>query len=714
MLAYLRKYQKIIFAVVACMVIASFSFFGTYGAIQAEKINEEDVVVGKTIDGKELSSKEIAQVSRFLQTDFYDMMSSPQRGDANLLNDGFVRNNLLKTGLGQFIFQSFKNEIWEELSKKVSKFKQFKTYIHPSKFVTFEGLLKQFAPHYSKDLDAFRIAQNEEEFFDSLAKLYVDQTIFPPEMVRRMMLYIEYQYANAASPDPNLKSIDLSLFYAKNLSDWFGGKFLEKTSLFVINGAAFARKQGYKVTLEEAKSFLLQEALKRLKEIDSSKAITNDELNRFYKQQLAHLQMDENDALKTVEKILVFKKLLDEVGNSVFVDSALYKQFSELASKGAVLEVYKLPSYLKFNKYEDFLKLEVYLKAVSKITTPLLLNKEFLSIEEVKKNAPELLEKRFLVNIASFNKANFVTDIGMRRTWDWQVKEENWSFLKQEFKELEACKEIDFEGRFSFLQSLDQSVKEKIDRVSRRKILDSDPNFVKEKLALISCEKRVISVTLEGDEEILPGVKDGKKLIDLLESGSERLSCYSENGEDFHHIEVLDKNAAWEILTFQEANQRGILDKIVLKKGLKDTNKSDKDLSASLVPYMTKMLELIASGDETCIADDENRVFSDSLDSRSLLEKQWDLKKEEIRVLKKSLPSFLDERVFLQDEKEWSQVVSSSEGPIFYKVIEKFVDTTDVAKKMQEARLLLGSEAKESLSKEILEKMKKQNQANGS
>jgi hypothetical protein len=202
--------------------------------------------------------------------------------------------------------------------------------------------------------------------------------------------------------------------------------------------------------------------------------------------------MDENDALKTAQKILVFKKLLDEVGKSVFLDSTLYTQFNELASAGAVLEVYKLPSYLRCKSEQDFFKLEAYLQGVTKNSSPLLLNTEFASVEEVKKKAPELLEKRFLVNVASLKKGNLVTDIGVRKTWDWEIKEENWALLKQEFKELDACIESDYEARFSYLQGLDQRVQEKIDQFARRKILDSDPNFIKEKLSLISPQNQVL------------------------------------------------------------------------------------------------------------------------------------------------------------------------------------------------------------------------------
>lgn len=65
MLKLLRKYQKSIFAVVAFMVIASFSFFGTYGAMQSDVPKEEDSVIGKVIDGSNLSSKQVRQLVRF-------------------------------------------------------------------------------------------------------------------------------------------------------------------------------------------------------------------------------------------------------------------------------------------------------------------------------------------------------------------------------------------------------------------------------------------------------------------------------------------------------------------------------------------------------------------------------------------------------------------------------------------------------------------------
>ncbi len=696
MLGLLRKYQKGIFSVVAFMVIVSFLFFGTYSAIQTDAVREEDAIIGKVLGGSELHSRDVNRLVKFLGTDFHDVMAG--NGSANLLNDGFIRTDIVGSGLGLLIFEGYREEIWGELESKVVKFKQFKPYIHPSKFVSFEAMLGQFAPNYAENLMGFRLAREEREVFDKLSKLYVDQTVFPAEMMRKMMLYVEHQYANMAAGDPQLKHVDLSLFYAKGVSDWFGGKFLERVAHFVINGAAYAKKQGYKVTLEEAKSLLIQNGAKHLKELASGQAITQEEVMKFYKNQLRALGMEERDALATYSNILLVRKMLNEVGNSIFVDSQLYKQFAEYASKGAKVEVYQLPNSLQLKGEDAAKKLGIYLSRVSKGGDVSKLSSDFASINEIKSRAPELVEKRFLVQLASVKKGEIAKEIGIRRTWEWQLDENHWSQLRETFSELAKCTDLDSEGRFTFMESLDIAVREKIDQFSRLKILEEDGALVSEKLSNLPVQKRVLSITLGGAEEILPGISDQKPLLELLESSSDKLLCYTQNGEDFYRIEVLDGGALWEVLTFEEAMQRGILDTMDVKKNV------GEDV---LVSYMKKMSQLLKEGDESVVSNSREALSRESLEPKSLLEKQWLLKKEELRVTRKMAHPLFNEALFSMEAGQWSDVVQADGAPMFYKVVETFVDTSEVSKKMEEGRALLGKEAKEGVVKEILTEMRR-------
>lgn len=751
MLKILRKYQKAIFAVVAFMVIASFSFFGTYGTIGVERYEEEDKVVGQAIDGSDLSSKEIAQLTRFLDTDFQDVMNGDGRGSVNLLNDGFLRNDILKSGLGALLFEAYKDEIYAEINAKVVKFKEFKPYVHPNKFISFEGMLKQFAPNYYGDLSKFRAAQGESEVFATLATLYLDQALFPSEMMRKMMMYVEYQYANMAPQDPQLRSVDLSLFYARSATDWFGQKFLEKVAHLVCNGAIFAKKQGYKVSFEEAKSSLMQLGTKHLKELEHDKVITSQDLNRFYKQQMAMLQMEEKDAVKAWQKILVFRKMLDEVGSSVFVDSLLYKQFSEFASKGAKAELYKLPQSIQVKTAEDMMKLEMYLDGVSKKREGILLPEELLSVEEIKRRVPELVEKRFLVKIASVKKSDLVSEIGVRKTWDWQLDATHWSVLKGAFPELAKCKSEDPEERFHYLGTLEESAREKIDQFSRKQILEEDSSFVKERLLKIDPQRRLLSITAEGEGDILPGVANRKALLGLLETGAmqgegnnEALSCYSENGENFYRIQIVDRSPFWEALTFEEANQRGVLDHLLEKRlkeeyrkrhyssefkevedqlqervfaGLLSKIRESEDggeegwefaVTHRLAPFMRKMQQVVVAGSEEVAGDAEvsTAVSRETLQPKAPLNAQWKLKREEVQITRKMADARFDEKLFAMQPGDWSEVMCGESGPIFYKVLETFVDTSDVGQKMEEGRALLGVEAKGRFMKTLLDEIR--------
>ncbi len=680
------------------MVIVSFLFFGTYSAIQTDVAKEEDSIIGKVLDGSGLHSKDVNRLGRFLGTDFHDVMAG--NGGANLLNDGFIRKDIVGSGLGSLIFEGYRAEIWGELESKVVKFKQFKPYVHPSKFVSFEAMLGQFAPNYAENLMAFRLAREERELFAGLGKLYVDQTVFPAEMMRRMMLYVEHQYASMAPADPQLKHVDLSLFYAKGVSDWFGAKFLERVAHFVINGAAYATKHGYKVSLEEAKSALIQDAAKHLKELGSGQGTdqvaSNEEVLKFYKNQLRALGLEEREALAIYSKVLVLRKMLNEVGNSVFVDSQLYKQFAEFASKGAKVEVYQLPASLKLKGEDAIKKLGVYLSRVSKNGDVSKLTSEFASIDEIKSRSPELVEKRFLVQLASVKKTELAKEIGIRRTWEWELEEGHWGQLRENFSELAKCTDIDSEARFAYMESLDIAVREKIDQFARIKILEEDASLVSEKLAGLTSQKRVISITLGADGEILPGVQDRKALLDLLENGSDKLLSYSQNGEDFYRIEVLDGGSLWEVLTFEEAKQRGILDKIDLKKNVSED---------ALISYMKKMSQLVKEGDESVVSNSREALSRDSLEPKSPLEKQWALKKDEMRVTRKMAHPLFSEELFSMDAGQWSDIIQAEGGPMFYKVVETFVDTSEVSKKMEEGRALLGKEAKEGVVREILKEM---------
>ena len=173
MLTWLRTHQKGIFAVIAFVVIASFSLFGTYGDVGSKPINERDEVI------------------RCLEQD----------GLKGWFEEGF--GGLLVDGLAA-----------EALKEKIAAFKGFKT----SK--VFDQVVKQFAPDYYADLLAFRGASGG---INELVRLYGHQLKFSSEMVRRIAMYMGQE-------DPG----DVTLFYARSIEDWFGQEFITGLADLVV------------------------------------------------------------------------------------------------------------------------------------------------------------------------------------------------------------------------------------------------------------------------------------------------------------------------------------------------------------------------------------------------------------------------------------------------------------------------------------------------
>lgn len=759
MLTFLRKYQKYIFGVVTVFVIASFSFFGTYGSIMESK-EAPDRVIGKSLDGSAMHAREIQSLMRLLDTDHVDLGSMHAGTLPNILNDGVIRHDILETGLGEVIFSHCKETSLEQFREKVSEFQKFKPYLHPQKIIGIETIWKHFMPAFYADYLKFKeVKGDDEETFRILAKLYLSQEFYSPEMMRNMLLYQEKQYSNWIVPDPNLRKNDLSLFHAKSVSDWFGTRFLELSAEIIHNVALFAEEKGYKVSLEEAKAHLMQTSVKNIKKLDPNHDFTGGELEKYYQMQVMQLGFSEKDLVKAWKKVLLFRRLFDDVGTGVIVDSHLYRQFHDYASKGAKVTLFKLPKTLSLQSLDDRLLLELYLEKVSGKETKGL-PKEFLSPEEVRERAPELVEKRFLLKVAKIEKDEIAFDIPLKQVLQWQLIDEHWNELAKEFLELKNCLESDREKRFTFLQTLSEEVREKMGEVSRAKMLKEKPMLIREKLSSIEPEVKQLGIALKSENEILPTLKDRKMLLTLLEKNPiigqeeeidietrEKLSCYTEDGETFYRIDVIDRSQSYEVMSFYEAKSRGILDQFLSERLQKEYDRlrtkkpydevkeelkkelglalckkigvqnlpetiSEVAISEALLEYrlgafVAEGKEKLAKGEDPTIENIERRFENDRLEHVVPLHDQWKLEKVELTLMRKKAHPLFSDALFSMKAKDLSPVIYlENEGPLFYRLEEPFSDGHVVKRGMQEGSHILGNEAKMHLMKKLIKTMK--------
>jgi hypothetical protein len=86
MLQLLRRYQRYIFFFITIIIILSFSFFGTYSAL--DKVGHPDKVAFKAVDGSSVSVAELEAMTLFLRSDSNDKLLSGGIWGPNFLNDG--------------------------------------------------------------------------------------------------------------------------------------------------------------------------------------------------------------------------------------------------------------------------------------------------------------------------------------------------------------------------------------------------------------------------------------------------------------------------------------------------------------------------------------------------------------------------------------------------------------------------------------------------
>lgn len=568
MLNFFRKYQKIFFIIVTIFVVISFCFFGTFGTYSNQQ-QDPDRIVGKTLKGTSITFREMEAMNRLLGSSYEERSVLP-----NLFNDGVIRKEFLNTGMGHLLAEQYFSKIKQDLEPRLKKAKYYKPYVHPkAHFISSEQVWQQYFPSISRDLGLLKGLQKEAtiEEFNLLTRLYMAELQLPPDSLKQLLVY--QQNSHSVPPDPQLQQTDLSLFGFHSFEDWFGPQFLNEISRFVFNSAAIAEEKGYKVTLEEAHADLIQNIQTAL----TAYGLKVEETPGYFAQQLHVLQLDEATAVKTWQKVILFRRLFHDVGNVGMIDPFLYENFQKYANEGITAEVYRLPEEFHLKDFHRFIELQAYLEAVSiphkkGNAFPTL----FLKPEEVEKKFPELVEKKFVVSFKEVNKDQLASRIGLKETWEWEVSDHNWEVLQNAFF-FDASVQTQ-EDRFQFLEKLDVKERLKVDAFARGKIVDTHPEWLEESFEMAPLQTKTLSIRSKGGSLPLTGIDNRATFIDLLERASlkeekasvlsarQQLENFSGDGINHYRLNVIEVSNQKTILSFKEAISDGTLQKIVDKR----------------------------------------------------------------------------------------------------------------------------------------------------
>lgn len=580
MLEFLRKHQRYFFVVITVVIIISFSFFGTYSTLNTEYPHEQTVFTA--INGTDVKRQELDELSVFISTDSQDKLILGGIWGPNFLNDGVIRKDFLETGMGFILAMNYPDELLKDLRGRSEKEKRFTLYSNPQAgFINVESAWTYFAPDMKYNYDLLRMADNpvDAEALAGRISLFLQEKQFPAPLLKQVLHYQEKQYPWVQS-DANLDYYDLSLFGYHTFEDWFGPRFVRLVSEFIINSAKVAEQKGYKVSKEEVLADLMQHAAVSYQQNMNNPSLGVANLQQYFDEQLRRMGMDQNKAIKVWRDVLLFRRLFNDIGNSVVVDPFSIGKIQGYAKEGVVGRIYELPKDLRFDNYRSMQKLETYLNAVAKRgqdeKSLLMLPTIFLSVDEVAKKFPELIQHRYVLEISQASKKNLQTKVGVKETWNWEVDDQNWAALKKKFPELGIKKGETREERFAALESLDDKTRSQVDAFARSAIVDTHPEWLDEALEKAPVKTSAAAILEKGGKTPFANGEKRRELLQLLDHASlkgeapndaaQKLLKYSSDNDVYYRFAVVKRIPEREIITFAEADEQGILDQLLDKE----------------------------------------------------------------------------------------------------------------------------------------------------
>lgn len=649
MLEFFRKYQRYLFFVITVMVITSFIFFGAFSTFGGDE-ERPDKQIGKTIDGKPMMLLEVQKLSRFLASDREDS-GLGGRASPNFCNDGVIRYDFLRDGLADPIVFEYFDLLKGDFELRLEKAKRFQPYAHPeAPFLSAKGVWDHFAPDLNLEIEALQKESTVSfDTFSHLQKLYLYQCRLHPEMLRQILIYQHRQYP-WLKPDQRLSHEDLALFGYHSAADWFGHHFVDLIAEFILNAAAAAVEKGYQVSLQEAKGELIHNFQETVEKSKSKTPISFQ----------AHLHMigfDERSAAELWRKVILFRKYFQDVGDASFVDKLPYKGFAGYANETALVQSYRWPIQLK--SAEDLAQLQFYMRAISEDKG---LPQTILSLEEIEKKTPQLIQKTVRAQVAEITKKQVALRASVKEVWDFELQDANWELLRKEFSLPQK------ETREERFQALEKSSKRaEIDAWAREKLVDENPGWIEEALAAAPLQEKTWQVA--GNEE--PSLKEK--------------GVYS-------RIENLEIVKDRHLLTFNEA--RGVLSQLVPKK--------EGELDREKSPFVIASKEALS-------ALQKNRQDPNWIQSKTdpILD-QFKLETKEEAIMRTSQEDWMKEQAFMLLPDSWSPIHLDDHGEVvFFYVQEKKTDTAPILEGLSFGKETLAADAKVYLTERLLEAVKR-------
>ncbi len=545
MLTILRKHQKILLLIVSILVITSFALFGVFDGFSSQN-SQANRTLCKSLTKRPIKEEEVIALTHLLTHSPYALGS-----EFSLLHDGVIERDFLASGLGKILAEKYQDELREEMENRIEKLQNFQMYEHPKDpRISLINIWKRLAPGlFNSFQELMRQTKGATDSFSQLVNLYMHAMHCPAERARRALFAEQERLRSEA--DPALAYAQLSPAGFSSYVDWFGSKWLHIVSQTILNMADVAEQQGIKVSRKEAKRDLYRHFSINVAQIQHAE---RDQVIREFHNACWQLGLHEQLLIKSWRKVLLFRKLLENVAEGVFLEGLPYAQFSAYANESAHVELYSLLNPMPFSDLLGLARWQIYQEAIadSDLFT-ISLSPTPIAFSKIEQKYPSLIAQAYEITYAEVPWESVACAFSLKEMWQWASEEIHWEKLLSQFPELKDKNAKTLQERFRLLAEWDAKERFAIDRAIQRAMLEKSGNIER---ALDAAPLKKATLLFGEGTSIHPfsGIADSSAIIDLLHQTSRDAShCFSFDGDVYYRLAAKDTTSTRRVLHFQEA-----------------------------------------------------------------------------------------------------------------------------------------------------------------
>ncbi|MBM3194405.1 MAG: hypothetical protein FJZ60_01415, partial [Chlamydiae bacterium] len=550
MLFIFRHYQKSLYATVGILLFLSF-LLTTFMRIgdKTVAVQETSKEIGTLFDGTAFQDLELKSVLALVDSD-------QAEGEMHPLLRGIVLQFLVQDHIFESVYNLYGSIVEKNLEECHRKISRTKSYQDP--YITdlnIESIYKRLLPKAVESVEKLKKEDlSAKEYFDlAMEYLRLKDTI-SPSIIRQFYSYMAANKGIRVEAPHNV-----SLIQIHRLSDLFSKKFMDLVAFSLMNGAKYAQNIGIDMSTEEVKAEIVAKVIKALKQQkDSSLPFHKISI----KQIASGFGLSEERFLEAYRNIALFRRFLEIEKTQHLLDPLMAQKISGFATQKAELEVFKMKDSLHLNSLEDLFKFQCYLESTTGAMQDrrnLGLQQDPLSIDEVEKNAPELLKTAYQINVKKLTLSEVSLSVPLKKMLKWQLEDENFYAIADEFRQVQDLGAIDDETRRNVLDKLEHSLRADVDLFSRRRMALEDKEMLRQAFDRAFEERKTVEFLLSGKTDAFIGASDSKEVLERLNQLEEQ-EIFSFDNEHFYQVTILEKGESKVVLSYEDACNKGQLD----------------------------------------------------------------------------------------------------------------------------------------------------------